>query len=71
VKGQNGESMEGVFAAVFHGGDTVFQGSNCSRVQSGGSMSIATCKRTQNNLKPDRSYLRGLWPRRDASRRRG
>jgi hypothetical protein len=69
VKGQNGESMEGVSAAAFHGGDTAFRGSGCNRVQSGGSVSITTCKRTQNTHRSDHGYLRGLWPWRDASRR--
>jgi hypothetical protein len=72
---KTGERTEqGVDGGTVHGGvpwgNTVFRGSGYDRVQSGGSMSIATCKRTQNTLKPDHSYLRGLWPRRDASWRR-
>jgi hypothetical protein len=63
--------MEGVSAAAFHGGNTTFRGSGYGRVQSGGSMSITTCKRTQNTHRSDHGYLRGLWPRRDASRRHG
>jgi hypothetical protein len=63
--------MEGVSAAAFHGGDPAFRCSGCGRVQSGGSMSITTCKRTQNTHRSDHGYLRGIWPRRDASRRHG
>jgi hypothetical protein len=62
--------MEGVSAAAFHGGDTTFWGTGCGRVRSSGSISITTCKKTQNTLRPDHNSLRGLWPWRDASWRR-
>jgi hypothetical protein len=35
VKGQSGESMEGVSTVAFHGGDTVFRDSGCSIGQHG------------------------------------
>jgi hypothetical protein len=56
---------------AFHDGDTAFRGSCYGRVELGGSMSIVIRKGTQNTLKLDCSYLRGLRPQRDVSWQRG
>ena len=48
MKGQSDESMEGMSAAAFYGGDAAFQDFGYGRVQSAGTVSNPRLKVCQN-----------------------